>query len=468
MSDPDLVITSANTELAITMEVVGINDAAVALAAAVSAEADAVATAADRVQTAADRVVTTGDAVATAADRVQTGLDRVQTAADRVVTTADAVATAADRVQTDLDRTAAAASAAAAAASYDLFDDRYLGAKTANPALDNDGNALVAGATYFNTVATAFRIYDGASWLSYSPATGMLDLVDDVSPQLGGNLDLNGHVITGMVIGTNVEAYDATILKSADIGVTVQGYDATTLKSAAIGVSVQAYDATALNAADIGVSVQGYDATTLKSADIGVTVQGYDAKTSAIAALTWAADRIAYFTSAGAAAIATLTSQARTLLALGDPGADRVMIWDFSASAYVAATLGTGIEISGTGIRVIQTFGIALSDETTAITTGTNKATMSLPRAFTVTNVYATLNTVSSSGIPTVDINEAGATILSTKLTIDASEKTSATAATAAVISDAAIAANAEIGFDIDVAGTGAKGLKVFIEGYWT
>lgn len=120
------------------------------------------------------------------------------------------------------------------------------------------------------------------------------------------------------------------------------------------------------------------------------------------------------------------------------------------------------------GQRDLEIIGIALSDETTAITTGTNKATMSLPHAFHVASVYATLNTVSSSGVPTVDINEAGTTILSTKLTIDASEKTSATATTPAVISDADIAANAEIGFDIDVAGTGAKGLKVFMLGYRT
>lgn len=158
----------------------------------------------------------------------------------------------------------------------------------------------------------------------------------------------------------------------------------------------------------------------------------------------------------------------RTVLRVVDPAADRVWIWDDSAKAFVAATLNAGLEISGTAIRATETHGIALSDEITAITTGTNKATMSLPYAFTVTAVYATLNTVSSSGIPTVDINEAGTTILSTKLTIDASEKTSATAAAAAVISDASIAANAEIGFDIDVAGTGAKGLKVFIQGYRT
>ena len=170
---------------------------------------------------------------------------------------------------------------------------------------------------------------------------------------------------------------------------------------------------------------------------IGTDVQAYDADLAAIAALV-------------------------------DPNADRLLFWDDSAGTWAFLSLNAGLEISGTTLRAIETHGIALSDETTAITTGTNKATFSLPYAFTVTAVYATLNTVSSSGTPTVDINEAGTTILSTKLTIDASEKTSATAAVAAVISDASIAANAEIGFDIDVAGTGAKGLKVFIQGYRT
>jgi len=108
---------------------------------------------------------------------------------------------------------------------------------------------------------------------------------------------------------------------------------------------------------------------------------------------------------------------------------------------------------------------LALSDEATAITTGTAKVTWRAPWAFTLTAVRASLNTASSSGIPTVDINEGGTTILSTKLTIDANEKTSTTAAAAAVISDSAIADDAELTFDIDVAGTGAKGLKVTLIG---
>lgn len=108
---------------------------------------------------------------------------------------------------------------------------------------------------------------------------------------------------------------------------------------------------------------------------------------------------------------------------------------------------------------------VAVGDETTAITTGTAKVTFRMPRAVTLTAVRASLTTASTSGTPTVDINEGGTTILSTKLTIDANEKTSTTAATAAVISDSALADDAEMTIDIDVAGTGAAGLKVTLIG---
>ena len=111
--------------------------------------------------------------------------------------------------------------------------------------------------------------------------------------------------------------------------------------------------------------------------------------------------------------------------------------------------------------------GIAASDETTALTSGTAKATFRMPYAMTVTAVRASLTTAQSAGsIFTVDINEGGTTIISTKLTVDNTEKTSTTAATAAVISDSALADDAEITIDIDQIGTsGATGLKVWLIG---
>lgn len=84
----------------------------------------------------------------------------------------EAAAAAASASAASASQTAAAASAAAAAASYDTFDDRYLGSKTADPTLDNDGNALVAGALYFNSVANEMRVYDGATWIAASSAGG--------------------------------------------------------------------------------------------------------------------------------------------------------------------------------------------------------------------------------------------------------------------------------------------------------
>jgi hypothetical protein len=112
-----------------------------------------------------------------------------------------------------------------------------------------------------------------------------------------------------------------------------------------------------------------------------------------------------------------------------------------------------------------EVIGIALSDETTALTTGVGVANIRAPFGLVLTGVRSNLNTASSSGLPTVDINVDGSTILSTKLTIDANELTSVTAVTPAVISSPTIADDAAISFDIDVAGTGAKGLKVWLYG---
>jgi hypothetical protein len=110
---------------------------------------------------------------------------------------------------------------------------------------------------------------------------------------------------------------------------------------------------------------------------------------------------------------------------------------------------------------------IACSDETTAITTGTAKVTFRMPYAFTLSAVRASVTTAPTGSTIIIDINEAGSTILSTKLSIDASEKTSTTAASAAVISDTALADDAEISVDFDQVGAtiAGAGVKVYLIG---
>jgi len=65
--------------------------------------------------------------------------------------------------------TAAGISETNAAASYDAFDDRYLGSKASAPTLDNDGAALLTGALYFNTTTPKMWVYSGTVWLETAP-----------------------------------------------------------------------------------------------------------------------------------------------------------------------------------------------------------------------------------------------------------------------------------------------------------
>ncbi len=85
---------------------------------------------------------------------------------------------------------AAAASATAAANTLDVFDDRYLGAKASDPAVDNDGNALINGAMYFNTSTNRTRIYNGSVWTE----TGVPgSLVRWTKTAVGGQTSLSGN-----------------------------------------------------------------------------------------------------------------------------------------------------------------------------------------------------------------------------------------------------------------------------------
>ena len=106
---------------------------------------------------------------------------------------------------------------------------------------------------------------------------------------------------------------------------------------------------------------------------------------------------------------------------------------------------------------------IPVGDESSALTTGTAKVSFRMPFAATLLAVRAGVNTAPTGSTLIVDINEAGTTLLTTKLSIDASETTSTTAAVPAVISDSNLADEAIISIDIDQIGStiAGAGLKV-------
>ena len=127
-------------------------DAATATTASTSAAADA-ATATTQAG------IATAKAVLTASDAVDTAADAVATAADKVATNADAVSTAADVVS--------------AAALLDTFDDKFLGSKSSDPSVDNDGATLTDGAIFYHTGDNRMKVYDlgTTTWFYVSPSS---------------------------------------------------------------------------------------------------------------------------------------------------------------------------------------------------------------------------------------------------------------------------------------------------------
>lgn len=121
-------------------------------------------------------------AAATSATSASTSATSAQTSASSAATSASSAATSASSAQT---------SATSAATVYDQFDDRYLGSKTTPPTLDNDGNALLTGALYFNSSTGEMSVWTGSAWAAINSASAYS------APTLGSTL-----ISSGTTIGT--------------------------------------------------------------------------------------------------------------------------------------------------------------------------------------------------------------------------------------------------------------------------
>ena len=291
-------------------------------------------------------------------------------------------------------------------------------------------------------------LYDnGTSGLS---ATTVQDAIDEVAAGGGGG----GSTVVSVFGRTGAVAAAASDYDASQIA-NDSGVSGATVKDA-------------LDALASGVSGK-QDADADLTALAGVSATGLLARTgagTATARTLTGSNGVAVANGDGASGNPAIAADIAGATDLAAPARDdELLIADTSASGAVRkADVASIVDLA----KPTEAIVIACSDETTALTAGTGKRSFRMPYGFTLTGVRAALTTAQSSGsIFTVDINEAGSSILSTKLTIDNGEKTSTTAATAAVLSDSALSDDAEITIDIDQVGDGtAKGLKVALIGH--
>ena len=153
-------------------------------ATSAASSASSASTSASNASTSATNAATSATSAsssATAAATARTNAETAQAAAETAQTAAETAETNAETAQT-----AAETALASTQAVYDDFDDRYLGAKASDPTVDNDGDALIDGALYFDTTNAQMKVYDlsGATWEAFSLTANQLTDVNTVATNI--------------------------------------------------------------------------------------------------------------------------------------------------------------------------------------------------------------------------------------------------------------------------------------------
>jgi hypothetical protein len=193
--------------------------------------------------------------------------------------------------------TAAASSATAAAASYDSFDDRYLGAKSTPPTVDNDGNPLIVGAIYWNSVSNAMFAWSGTEWGSISSTS---DIYRYRYTAAGGETSESGPDDNGLTLSyipgkEQVYLNGILLLRTTDYNAT-NGTSITGLAALAAGDVLEIITFTAFELANVlsptlfdakGDLLAGTGADTVGKLSVGTNGQYLQADSSTATGLTW-------------------------------------------------------------------------------------------------------------------------------------------------------------------------------------
>ena len=175
--------------------------------AAETAETNA-ETAESNASTSETNAANSATSASTSATTATTKASEASTSATNAATSATTASTKASEASTSAaaaaaSQTAAAASAASAASTYDQFDDRYLGTKSSDPTVDNDGNALVEGALYFSSTDNAMQVYDGSAWIAASSA-GNVSITETHFTTTAGQTTFNiSYTVDNLVVIMN-------------------------------------------------------------------------------------------------------------------------------------------------------------------------------------------------------------------------------------------------------------------------
>lgn len=156
---------------------------------------------------------------------VDAQIDTSTTNADNAATSATASATSA--TASAASATAAATSETNAATSYDNFDDRYLGQKSSDPSVNNDGDALLTGALYYNTTNSVMMVYSGSAWQRTTPTSSdqtninsTVSNATNINTVAGSiaNVNLTGGSIANVnTVGTNIASVNTCASDIQDI-----------------------------------------------------------------------------------------------------------------------------------------------------------------------------------------------------------------------------------------------------------
>jgi len=278
---------------------------------------------------------TDAETAQTAAETAQTAAETAQAAAETAETNAETAETNAETAETNAETAQAAAEAAQAAAElvYDTFDDRYLGDKSTSggdPTLDNDGDALIDGALFFDTTNNVMKVYNlgTTTWLRTTPTTSDQTNINTVS-----GIQANVTTVAGI---------------SGDV---------TSVAGISADVSTVAADGT-----DIG-TVAGISANVTTVAGISsdvTTVAGISADVSAVEDI--------------AANVTTVAGVAANVTTVAGISANVTTVAGISANVTTVAGSIANVNTVATNIASVNSFGetyrIAASDPTTSLDEG--------------------------------------------------------------------------------------------------